>query len=332
MKVFVTGADGFIGSHLIEALVMQGHEVTAFVMYNSFNKWGWLDFCSPVIKGHFSVIPGDVRDAYSVRSAMRNADVVIHLAALIAIPYSYIAPEAYVDTNIKGTLNILQAARELGVELVVHASTSEVYGSALRVPIDESHPLQGQSPYSATKIAADQLALSFFTSFNLPVIIIRPFNTYGPRQSLRAVIPSIIAQIAGGSRAIELGSITPTRDFSYVSDTVAGFIAPLESMNNFGSVVNLGSGFEITILDTVNLIANIMGVDVEITSSPNRVRPELSEVNRLWSDNSRAKELLGWQPMLGGIDGFREGLIKTVNWFSEDSNLSQYKEFSSYTV
>jgi NAD dependent epimerase/dehydratase len=323
--VLVTGADGFIGSHLTEALVRQGYSVRAFVYYNSFNSWGWLDQCADDIKGKFEVFPGDVRDPHGVKEAMKGCDAVLHLAALIAIPFSYHSPDTYVDTNIKGTLNVLQAARELGVERIIHTSTSEVYGTARFVPITEDHPLQGQSPYSATKIAADQLAYSFYSSFALPVVTVRPFNTYGPRQSARAVIPTIITQIANGERKIQLGALTPTRDFSYVQDTVNGFLAALNSKNGLGQVINLGSNFEISISETVALIAESMNATVEITSSEKRLRPENSEVERLWADNSKANELFGWQPTYSGRDGFKRGLEETIAWFTESDNLRSYK-------
>ena len=323
--VLVTGADGFIGSHLTEALVRNGFKVRAFVYYNSFNSWGWLDQCPSEIKEQFEVFSGDIRDPHGVKQAMQGCDAVIHLAALIAIPFSYNSPDTYVDTNVKGTLNILQAARELGVQRVIHTSTSEVYGTAQFVPITEQHPLQGQSPYSATKIAADQLAYSFYSSFDLPVVTVRPFNTYGPRQSARAVIPTVITQIANGARKVKLGALTPTRDFSYVQDTVTGFLAVLNSNNGLGQVVNLGSNFEVSIGDTVSLIAECMNATVEITSSEERLRPDNSEVERLWSDNSKAKELFGWQPTYGGRDGFKRGLSETIAWFMQPKNLSSYK-------
>jgi dTDP-glucose 4,6-dehydratase len=250
--VLVTGADGFIGSHLTETLVRQGYKVRAFVYYNSFNSWGWLDQCAPDVKGKFEVFSGDIRDPHGVKQAMKDCSAVLHLAALIAIPYSYHSPDTYVDTNIKGTLNVLQAARELGVKRIIHTSTSEVYGTAQYVPIDEKHPLQGQSPYSASKIGADQLAYSFYTSFNLPIVTIRPFNTYGPRQSARAVIPTIITQVAKGQKKIELGATSPTRDFSYISDTVGGFVKALQSDMGVGEVVNLGSNFEVSIHQIAN--------------------------------------------------------------------------------
>ena len=321
----MTGADGFIGSHLTEALVRQGFKVRAFTYYNSFNSWGWLDQCSEDVKGHFEVFPGDIRDPYGVREAMKGSDAVLHLAALIAIPFSYQSPDTYADTNIKGTLNVLQAARDLGVGRIIHTSTSEVYGTARFVPITEEHPLQGQSPYSATKIAADQLAYSFHSSFDLPVVTVRPFNTYGPRQSARAVIPTIITQIANGERSIKLGAITPTRDFSYVQDTVAGFIAVLNGDKGLGEVINIGSNFEISIVDTAQLIAECMGVPIELVSDEERMRPANSEVERLWADNSKAEELFGWQPIYGGRDGFKRGLIETIDWFTQPDNLRAYK-------
>jgi NAD dependent epimerase/dehydratase len=323
--ILITGADGFIGSHLTEVLVRQGFTVRAFVYYNSFNSWGWLDQCDDDIKGQFEVFPGDIRDPHGVREAMKGCDAVLHLAALIAIPFSYHSPDTYVDTNIKGTLNVLQAARELGVKRIIHTSTSEVYGTARFVPITEEHPLQGQSPYSATKIAADQLAHSFYSSFDLPVVTVRPFNTYGPRQSARAVIPTIITQIANGARKIELGALAPTRDFSYVQDTVGGFLAALNSPNGLGQVINLGSNFEISIRETAALIAESMNATIEITSSEERVRPENSEVERLWADNSKASELIRWQPSYGGRDGFKRGLAETIAWFTQSENLRSYK-------
>jgi NAD dependent epimerase/dehydratase len=325
MKILVTGADGFIGSHLTEALVRSGHRVRAFVLYNSFNSWGWLDHCGSDVRGGFEVFAGDVRDPYGIKEAMKGCDAVLHLAALIAIPYSYHSPDTYIDTNVKGTLNVLQAARELGVGRVVHTSTSEVYGTARFVPITEDHPLQGQSPYSATKIAADQLAYSFFASFGLPVVTVRPFNTYGPRQSARAVIPTIVTQIASGTRQIRLGAVSPTRDFNFVQDTVSGFIAALNSQGGLGDVINIGSNFEISIGDTAQLIAEAMGVDIEIVTDEDRLRPPNSEVERLWAANSKAKQLLGWQPTFGGRDGFRRGLELTAEWFRQPENLRAYK-------
>lgn len=324
-KIFITGADGFIGSHLTEELIKKGYNVRPFVLYNSFNSWGWLDQTPIEIKEELEVFSGDIRDPHGVKEAMKGCDVVFHLAALIAIPYSYHSPDTYVDTNIKGTLNILQAAKELDVQKVVHTSTSEVYGSARFIPITEEHPLQGQSPYSATKIAADQLAMSFYYSFNTPVAIIRPFNTYGPRQSARAVIPTIITQIANGEREIKLGSVHPTRDFNYVADTVNGFITIAESEKTMGQIINIGSNYEISIGDTARLIAEVMDVEIQIETDQSRLRPEKSEVDRLWAENKKAKELLGWQPVYGGTEGFKKGLFETVQWFTNKENLKMYK-------
>jgi NAD dependent epimerase/dehydratase len=325
MKILITGADGFIGSHLTETLVREGHEVRAFVLYNSFNSWGWLDKCGDDLKGKFEVFTGDIRDPYGVLEAMRGCDVVLHLAALIAIPYSYHSPDTYIDTNIKGTLNVVQAARLLGVRKVVHTSTSEVYGTARFVPITENHPLQGQSPYSASKIGADQIALSFALSFETPVAVLRPFNTYGPRQSARAVIPTIISQIASGKKEIKLGALNPTRDFTFVEDTVRGFIKAIDCDSIIGSVTNLGSGFEISIGDTAKIIARLMGNDVNFISDDNRLRPEKSEVERLFASYSKAEELMGWKPEFGGLEGFERGLSKTIEWFTKPQNLANYK-------
>lgn len=324
-KVLVTGADGFIGSHLTEALVRSGYDVKAFVYYNSFNSWGWLDHCAEDVRGKFEVFAGDIRDPNGVRHALEGCDAVLHLAALIAIPYSYHSPDTYVDTNIKGTLNVLQAARDLDISKVIHTSTSEVYGTAKYVPIDEQHPLQGQSPYSATKIGADQLAISFYRSFETPVGIIRPFNTYGPRQSARAVIPTIISQIASGQRNIKLGAIHPTRDFNYVQDTVRGFISMLGSSACIGEEINIGSNYEVSIGDTAALIAEVMGVSINIVNEDIRQRPAKSEVERLWADNNKAKQLLGWQPAYGGINGLKRGLQETAEWFVNPVHLNQYK-------
>lgn len=324
-KILVTGADGFIGSHLTERLVQLGYSTRAMVQYNSFNSWGWLDHSPKQIKDSIEIFAGDVRDPHGVKKAMEGCDWVMHLAALIAIPYSYHSPDTYVDTNIKGTLNILQAARELGVEKVVHTSTSEVYGTARFVPIHEEHPLQGQSPYSATKIAADQMAIAYYNSFNLPVAIIRPFNTYGPRQSARAVIPTVITQIANGRRQIKLGAVHPTRDFNFVLDTVEGFIAMAKSDKSVGQVINIGSNYEVSIGDTVKLIAEVMGADIEIITDQQRLRPEKSEVERLWASNDKARELLGWQPRYAGIEGLRRGLAETAAWFGDPKNLAGYK-------
>jgi NAD dependent epimerase/dehydratase len=325
MKVLITGADGFIGSHLTEALVRAGHDVRAFVLYNSFNSWGWLDRCADDVQGNFEVFSGDIRDPHGVRAAMWGCDAVLHLAALIAIPYSYHSPDTYIDTNVKGTLNIVQAARDLGLAKVVHTSTSEVYGTAKFVPITEEHPLQGQSPYSASKIGADQIAMSYYLSFGTPVTTLRPFNTYGPRQSARAVIPTIITQIENGAREIKLGSVHPTRDFNYVADTVAGFIAAFNSDDGIGEVINIGSNFEVSIGDSAKHIAELMGVEIEIVSDEQRLRPEKSEVERLWAENTKALDILNWKPEYGEVEGFRRGLAETIKWFQEPSNLITYK-------
>ncbi len=325
MKILVTGADGFIGSHLTEELVRRGHDVRAFVYYNSFGHWGWLDESPSDIKQELDVFAGDVRDPHGVRTAMQGCDTVLHLAALIGIPYSYHSPDAYVDTNVRGTLNVVQAARDLGVGKVVHTSTSEVYGTAQYVPIDEKHPLQGQSPYSATKIGADQIALSFHRSFETPVTIARPFNTFGPRQSARAVIPTVITQIANGARELKLGALHPTRDFNYVRDTVNGFIAMMQSERVLGEEINLGSNYEISIGDTVKLIAEVMGADITIATDEQRLRPEKSEVERLWADNRKARELLNWRPEYGQEEGFKRALAETAAWFTDPANLARYK-------
>ncbi|WP_416826531.1 NAD-dependent 4,6-dehydratase LegB [Ectobacillus polymachus] len=324
-KILVTGADGFIGSHLTEELVRRGLDVRAFVYYNSFNSWGWLDHSPDDIKNALDVFTGDIRDPYGVKTAMKGCDVVFHLASLIAIPYSYHSPDTYIDTNIKGTLHVLQAARELEVEKVVHTSTSEVYGTAMFVPITEDHPLQGQSPYSASKIGADQVAISFYKSFNTPVSIIRPFNTYGPRQSARAVIPTIITQIANGKTKIKLGALLPTRDFNYIKDTVQGFIAVAKADKSIGEVINIGSNYEISIGETANLIAEVMGKNIEIETENVRLRPKKSEVERLWADNSKAKRLLEWEPAYGNRNGFKKGLGETIEWFTNTENLKHYK-------
>jgi NAD dependent epimerase/dehydratase len=324
-RILVTGADGFIGSHLVEELVSRGHSVRAFVMYNSFNSWGWLDSSPPDVRANMEVVAGDIRDPFCVRAAMDGCDVVFHLAALIAIPFSYTSPDAYVQTNVAGTLNVLQAAREIGVKRVVHTSTSETYGTARYVPIDEEHPLNAQSPYAATKIAADQLALSFQRSFGTPVAVLRPFNTYGPRQSARAVIPTAITQIASGQRAIRLGALTPTRDFSFVTDTARAFIAVAESDAALGQIVNSGSSFEISVGDTVNLISEVMGVQVKIECDEQRLRPKDSEVERLFASTSKIQRLTDWTPEYGGLNGFRKGIAKTASWFANPVNLAKYR-------
>ncbi len=324
-KVLVTGADGFIGSHVVEALVRAGYDTKAFVLYNSFGSWGWLDRAAPDVKGRFEVVAGDVRDPHGVATAMEGCDVVLHLAALIAIPFSYHSPDSYVATNVTGTLNILQAARRLGTGRVVCTSTSEVYGTAQFVPITEEHPLNAQSPYAATKVAADQLALSFHKSFGLPVTVLRPFNTYGPRQSARAVIPTIVSQIASGKRTIRLGALSPTRDFTYVTDTARGFVQAAGCDEAVGRVVNIGSNFEVSIRDTVATIASVMGVEVEIVSDEERLRPADSEVERLFAGVAQAERLFDWKPEHGGRDGFAKGIAKTADWFRDPTNLAAYK-------
>jgi len=329
-KVLVTGAGGFIGSHLVEQLVAQGADVRAFVEYNSFGSWGWLEQSPEHVRKNIEIFSGDVRDSHAVRQAMQGCHTVYHLAAVIGIPYSYLAPESYVDTNITGTLNIVQAATDLGIGRVVHTSTSEVYGTAQRVPIDEMHPLHPQSPYAATKVGADQIALSYYRSFGTPVTVLRPFNTYGPRQSARAVIPTVIAQLAAHSDArppcrIKLGATHPTRDFTFVGDTVDGFIAAAGCDAALGRVINIGTNFEIAIGDTAALIADIMGVELDIETAGERLRPDASEVERLWCDNSLAAELLGWTPSHSGREGFRRGLHTTVDWFARRENRAGYK-------
>ena len=318
-RVLITGADGFIGSHLTEMLVGSGYQVKALTQYNSFNDWGWLEDLKCV--DQVEVLNGDVRDPHYCKYITKDVDVVFHLAALIAIPYSYVAPDSYVDTNIKGTLNICQAARDNNVKRVIHTSTSEVYGTAQYVPIDEKHPTQPQSPYSATKIAADAMAMSFYNAFDLPVTIARPFNTYGPRQSARAVIPTIITQIANGKKQIKLGDVTPTRDFNYVEDTCRGFITLAESESAIGETVNIGSNFEISIGDTLNLIKELMDSDVEFITDELRIRPGKSEVFRLWCDNTKIESLTGFKPKVD----IREGLKRTIDWFIKSDNLKKYK-------
>lgn len=317
--VLVTGADGFIGSHLTELLVQQGYKVKALVQYNSFNSWGWLDGISCI--DQIEVIAGDVRDPSFCQSITKNVDIVFHLAALIAIPYSYVAPQSYVETNVTGTLNICQACKDNNVERVIHTSTSEVYGTAQYVPIDEKHPLQAQSPYSASKIGADAMAMSYFNAFDLPLTIARPFNTYGPRQSARAVIPTIITQIANNVKSIKLGDVSPTRDFNYVEDTCRGFLALAQSDNTIGKTLNIGSNFEISVGDTLNLIKKIMKSDVTFILDDQRLRPDKSEVFRLWCDNSEMIKLTGFRPSYN----IEQGLEATIEWFSNPDNLKKYK-------
>lgn len=318
-KVLVTGSDGFIGSHLTEQLVREGYDVRAFTFYNSFNTWGWLDSLPKDILSQIEIFSGDVRDPNGVREAMKGVDEVFHLAALIAIPFSYHSPDSYVDTNIKGTLNVLQAARELDTQRVLVTSTSEVYGTAQYVPIDEKHPYQGQSPYSATKIGADRLAESFYRSFNLPVTIVRPFNTYGPRQSARAVIPTIISQLLAGRETIKLGSLTPTRDFNYVKDTVAGFIALSQSEKAIGQEVNIATMQEISIGELARTIIAQINPKAQIVCDEQRLRPEKSEVNRLLGDNTKIKSITDWTPKYT----FEQGIAETIAWIRE--HMDSYK-------
>ncbi|ABX09171.1 NAD-dependent 4,6-dehydratase LegB [Prochlorococcus marinus] len=324
-KVLVTGADGFIGSHLVESLLDNGYEVKPFCFYNSSGSWGWLEELCDEKSKELDVFLGDIRDPVCVKEAMKGCDMVFHLAALIGIPYSYIAARSYIETNIIGTLNVLEAAKDLGVSKIIHTSTSETYGTAQSVPINEKHPLSGQSPYSASKIGADQIALSFWHSFNIPVTVIRPFNTFGPRQSNRAVIPTIISQIASGAKKIELGSLSPTRDFTYVLDTCSAYIAIANSNKVTGKVINAASNFEISIGDTASLIASLMQSKVDLCTDSKRIRPINSEVNRLYGDNSLIKDLTDWQPKFSGKNGFNNGLKKTIEWFQKPYNLSKYK-------
>lgn len=317
-KVLVTGADGFIGSHLTEALLAEGCEVRALAQYNSFNNWGWLEY---VDHPGLEVVTGDVRDPNFCREIVKGVDTVFHLAALIAIPYSYVAPDSYIDTNVKGTLNICQAVKEEGVGRLLVTSTSEVYGTAKYVPIDEKHPKQPQSPYSASKIGADAIALSFHNAFDLPVTVVRPFNTYGPRQSARAIIPTIIIQIASGVKEIKVGDLTPTRDFNFVADTAAGFLAIAKSYDTIGKEINIATGREVSMAYTLQTIADLMGVEVKWETDPQRLRPAGSEVFRLLGDNSLITSLTGWQPQYT----LEEGLKKTIEWFSDPINLKKYK-------
>ena len=321
MKVLVTGADGFIGSHLVENLLNYGYEVRALCIYNSQGSWGWLDNSNESVKTSVEVFLGDIRDPDCVREAMKGCAYVFHLAALISIPYSYKASRSYVETNVLGTLNIIQAAKELDIKKVVHTSTSETYGTAQFVPITENHPLVAQSPYAASKIGADQLALSYWRSFGTPVTVLRPFNTYGPRQSNRAVIPTIITQIANGKREIKLGALSPTRDFNFVQDTCLAFLEVAKSEKTIGKVINASSYFEISIENTFELIKELMNADVSATSDERRLRPDLSEVNRLFGDNSLLKEITNWKPKYK-ID---QGLIELINWLKLDNNIKKYK-------
>lgn len=318
-RVLVTGADGFIGSHLTELLLREGYQVRALSQYNSFNYWGWLEDVPP--SAALEVVTGDIRDPHFCRVITRDVDIVFHLAALIAIPYSYVAPDSYVQTNVTGTLNICQAAMDNGVKRVIHTSTSEVYGTARYVPIDEAHPLQPQSPYSASKIGADAMAMSFYNAFGLPLTIARPFNTYGPRQSARAVIPTIIGQIASGATEIKLGDVSPTRDFNYVEDTCRGFVALARCEAAVGETVNIASNYEISVGDTLEIIRELMGREVRFVTDEARLRPGKSEVFRLWGDNQKIRQLTGFAPQVD----IRSGLKRTIDWFVQPANLAKYK-------
>ena len=325
MKVLVTGSEGFIGSHLVSTLVKKGHEVTALVQYNSFSNIGWLADLELEHLNRIKIIHGDVRDLNQLKFAMRECEAVIHLAALIAIPYSYFAPSSYIETNVNGTYNVLQAAKELGIKRVVHTSTSEVYGTAIKVPIDEGHPIQTQSPYSASKSAADMLAYSFYCSFDLPVVTLRPFNVYGPRQSLRAVIPSLISQIVSGKKTILVGNTASTREFNYVTDTVTAFELALTAPDIEGETMNIGNSHEVLISEVINELQVISGSNFEIVIDDSRIRPEKSEVQRLLSESSKARKLLNWSADYSGQEGFSKGLRQTFEWFSQTANLAKYR-------
>ena len=325
-KVLITGSDGFIGSHLVERFLKEKCVVRAFVFYNSFNSWGWLDTLPTEVLNQVEIFAGDIRDPFTVRKAVKDVDIICHLAALIGIPYSYIAPDSYIDTNVKGTLNVVQAAKSSNLEKVIVTSTSETYGSAIYVPIDEKHPYQPQSPYSASKISADHIAMSYYHSFDLPISIIRPFNTYGPRQSTRAIIPTIITQILKGKKVIELGSLFPTRDFTYVLDLCEAYVKMCKNDNIEGEIINVGSSNEISIKNLANLIKELMDSDIEIISTDKRKRPEKSEVSRLFADSNKASELIDWKPK----KSLREGLELTIEWFGKEENLKRYK--LRYTV
>lgn len=324
-KILITGASGFIGSHLTEKLVNLGHTVRVIVPYNVENSWGWLDYLDAKIKKNLEVISGDICDQDLINKSVKDVDVIFHLAALISIPYSYISPRSYVSVNITGTLNLLEAARTHSVELIVNTSTSEVYGSSQYSPIDELHPLNAQSPYAASKIAADQLCLSYNKSFNLPVTIIRPFNTFGPRQSLRAAIPTMITQVIINKKEINLGNLISKRDFSYVDDTVMGFVSCLSNKKCIGEVINLGSGYDFSMQEVLLIIEDILNKKLKVNVDQNRIRPEKSEVNHLLSNNTKAKKLLNWEPQFKGKKGFQEGIRKTIEWFGKKENLSLYK-------
>jgi len=324
-NVLITGADGFIGSHLTETLVKLGANTRALVSYNNFGSWGWLEHIEKDVLDEVDVYSGDISTYDSVLDAMSGCTIVFHLAALVGVPYSYRSPEAYLNTNIKGTLNVLHAAQEIEIEKLIHTSSSEVYGAIKSIPINEDHPTCAHSPYAASKISADQMALAYYHSFDTPVSIIRPFNTYGPRQTATAVIPTIITQLANGVQNIKLGSTTPTRDFNYIEDTIRGFIAIAESDFSIGEIINIGSGYEISIEDTVKCIADLMQKPVTIIHDDDRAHPFSSEINRLLADNSKAKEMLNWSPHYSGIEGLKRGLHYTINWFSNPENLQHYK-------
>ncbi len=326
MKVLVTGADGFIGSHLVEKLVQLGYNVKAFTYYNSFNSWGWLDSINKKVLKNVEIVSGDIRDSHFVLKNSQGVDAIFHLASLIAIPYSYQSPLSYIETNVVGVTNLLESAKiNKRLTQFIHTSTSEVYGTAMRVPIDENHPLNGQSPYSATKIAADQMAISYNKSFGIPLTTIRPFNTYGPRQSLRAVIPTIITQLLNDKPQVNLGSLSPTRDFNFIEDTVDGFISAIGKKRSIGETINIGSGYEISISDLVKSIGKIMNTDYSIKKDKKRIRPKDSEVNRLICDNSKADKILKWKPKYFGKEGLVKGLEKTTNWFTDQKNLNKYR-------
>ena len=327
---FVTGSDGFIGSHLVEGLVSAGYKVKALVYYNPFDSHGWLDSIPKEVSSQIEIVSGDIRDSHHMERLIEGVDVVFHLAALIGIPFSYVAPDLYIQTNVQGTLNILNAVRKWGRASMIHTSTSEVYGTAQFVPMTELHPINPQSPYAASKAAADHLALSYHRSFEVPVTVIRPFNTFGPRQSTRAVIPSLLSQLLSQPE-VKAGLTTPTRDFTYVTDTAAGFIAAAKSPAAVGETVQLGSNFEISIADLIESIASIVGVKATVKSESDRHRPEKSEVHRLWADNAKAKKLLNWAPKFGGKEGFLKALAITTEWFREPSNLARYRA-GKYTV
>ena len=329
-KIFITGGGGFIGSHLVERCVKLGHKVKILSPYNIDNSWGWMDTFDKRVKNNIEVILGDVNDFNLIKKETKKIDIIFHLAALISIPYSYKSPKSYLDTNIIGTYNILEAARENNVELIVNTSTSEVYGSAQYVPIDEKHPLNAQSPYAATKIAADHLSLSYFKSFNLPVTVLRPFNTFGPRQSQRAAIPAIINQIIDGKKQIKLGNLSAARDFTYVADTVEGYIKLIGNKKSIGEVINLGTGYSFTIRETLRLICKILNTKVEVNLDQKRLRPKKSEVNQLLSNNKKAQKILKWRPSLSGKTGFENGLKKTIEWSTK--NKKNIKKIDIYNV